>query len=290
MAGPNIGTWVKVKGVGTKLISNKDGDRNYTQGQTITQSEFQDLRQKRAERLQGDKALPYIDNGESANPARKTKREPGDTPSKPVSRDWGPPSVRDAKLRDLYTKASSDKERSRLIRSYIKDNETTLRPIEAKHGMKDPEEMVSVKFGGIELHYPLGVAGRKNATTVLQEMLQDNYSQALIKHTSSVYLSNQRNKNDDYWEKTYNIPNFRSAATGGKGSVVFYNGRIQPGALVHEMGHNLAGSVYGSSTPPPNSIYAKVYAKEKRVSVYSEKSGSIGEDYRTGKQIGRAHV
>jgi hypothetical protein len=87
MAGPGIGVWVKVKtksGVTPRVIPNKDGGGQYSQGQVITQSEFNELRQKRAERLQqkgGDyfeslkkldvKAENYFKAKELANKARQ---------------------------------------------------------------------------------------------------------------------------------------------------------------------------------------------------------------------------
>jgi hypothetical protein len=61
MAGPSIGTWVKVKtktGLTPRVIPNKDGGGQYSQGQVITQSEFNELRQKRAGRLREKQSSP----------------------------------------------------------------------------------------------------------------------------------------------------------------------------------------------------------------------------------------
>jgi hypothetical protein len=74
MAGPGIGVWVKVKtksGVTPRVIPNKDGGGQYSQGQVITQSEFNELRQKRAERLQGEQAvsLSSLNKGRSLSEA-----------------------------------------------------------------------------------------------------------------------------------------------------------------------------------------------------------------------------
>lgn len=63
-----------------------------------------------------------------------------------------------------------------------------------------------------------------------------------------VQILDYRNPYDAYWEKTYNIPGFRSFATGGNREIHFYeNGHVPkkrvidylPGAMAHEMGHNL---------------------------------------------------
>jgi hypothetical protein len=53
MAGPSIGTWVKVKNksgrMTARVIPNKYGGGSYSQGQVITQSEFQKVQERRAE-------------------------------------------------------------------------------------------------------------------------------------------------------------------------------------------------------------------------------------------------
>ena len=76
MAGPSIGVWVKVKtksGVTPRVIPNKDGGGQYSQGQVITQSEFNELRQKRNQRLQEDRAGKPADNQTIRKPLTNAK-------------------------------------------------------------------------------------------------------------------------------------------------------------------------------------------------------------------------
>ena len=53
MAGPSIGTWVKVRNksgrMTARVIANKFGGGSYEQGQVITQSEYNAYKEKRAE-------------------------------------------------------------------------------------------------------------------------------------------------------------------------------------------------------------------------------------------------
>lgn len=87
MAGPSIGTWVKVKGKSgkttAKVIPIKFGGGSYSQGEVITQSEFKKVQQARAEaKQQPSKSSPSTT---SNKPARKTKETP--KPSEPVSKE-----------------------------------------------------------------------------------------------------------------------------------------------------------------------------------------------------------
>lgn len=61
-----------------------------------------------------------------------------------------------------------------------------------------------------------------------------------------VNLLDFRNPRDAYWAKQYRMPNFRSFATGGNGTINFYANEIHQAAekelahtLIHEAGHNL---------------------------------------------------
>ena len=92
-------------------------------------------------------------------------------------------------------------------------------------------------------------------------------------------LANGRSKDDEKWGREYDIPGFKAVASGGDGSVVFYNGKADASTLVHEMGHNLAYATYSSPEPSRSSAYSKAYAKEKSVSNYSFFSGSKSEDF-----------
>lgn len=51
-------------------------------------------------------------------------------------------------------------------------------------------------------------------------------------------ISPERNPADEYWAKTYGMPGFRSAATGGDSGMTFYSGRVGEGGTArHEFGH-----------------------------------------------------
>lgn len=83
-------------------------------------------------------------------------------------------------------------------------------------------------------------------------------------------FTDQRNKDDAHWEMAYNIPGFVSLATGGDGHVVVYQAQAIPRPLLaHEMGHDLATVIYGSTRYRPSSDYAAaVAAGEPPVSLY----------------------
>lgn len=66
MAGPSIGTWVKVRNKSGRLtarvIPNKFGGGSYQQGEVITQSEFQKVQEKRAKANKGDGGNQSLSN------------------------------------------------------------------------------------------------------------------------------------------------------------------------------------------------------------------------------------
>lgn len=53
------------------------------------------------------------------------------------------------------------------------------------------------------------------------------------------------NPQDAYWAEKYGMPNFVSAATGGGGTINFWNGSkyLQEGVFQHEFGHNVGSAV-----------------------------------------------
>lgn len=55
----------------------------------------------------------------------------------------------------------------------------------------------------------------------------------------SVAFLRQNNPVDDHWAKVYNKPDFKSAATGGKGHTAFWNTKPWGGTMRHEFGHTL---------------------------------------------------
>lgn len=144
------------------------------------------------------------------------------------------------------------------------------------HGMSNPEAMKMVKVNGIEIYYPPGK--EKEVAQLINGMAigsQRELPPQLMTGTQRIIYSTQRNNQDAYWEKQYNMPGLVSAATGGDGTIVVYNGKpIPPGTLAHEMGHNKANEVWGQQNPGTNvqPQYAAAQAKEQPVSSYGAKS------------------
>jgi SPP1 gp7 family putative phage head morphogenesis protein len=147
-----------------------------------------------------------------------------------------------------------------------------------KHGMSVAENFLRVRFDDIDFHATEYKPGFP-AIDDLTEWIQDGwFPDSLKKHTKNVYWSNQRNKRDEYWEIKYNIPNFTSAATGGDGDVVVYNGEmLGHGSAAHEMAHNLANVIYGDTTPPRTSDFGKAAFNTKSPTEYGNSSDA--EDF-----------
>jgi len=83
----------------------------------------------------------------------------------------------------------------------------------------------------------------KEIVDVLEKM-----PERLKETIDEIQILDYRNPDDIYWEKTYNIPGFRSFATEGNGKIHFYENGFEdkkgvidylPTAMAHEMGHNL---------------------------------------------------
>jgi len=118
---------------------------------------------------------------------------------------------------------------------------------------------------------------------------------ALRQLVSEIQLLDYRNPADSYWEQVYNIPGFRSFATGGQGQIHFYeNGYMSKQAilerlfhtLAHEAGHNL-DQVLGRTIPGSHGrfsissdwIEAIVKDGGGMVSQYAQKANSPVEDF-----------
>ncbi|MBA1336721.1 MAG: hypothetical protein HPY66_3156 [Firmicutes bacterium] len=119
----------------------------------------------------------------------------------------------------------------------------------------------------------------------------------LRKVIDEVQILDYRNPDDTYWEKVYNIPGFRSFATGGNRQIHFYeNGHelkkhvidYLPSAMAHEMGHNLdrelgknlANKVFSAGKDWTEAM-KKDYniSKKQYVSGYAEQAKSNLEDF-----------
>lgn len=196
------------------------------------------------------------------NPKPKDKekpRKPAAKKPKPEEIDTRHPS---AKLRDDVQAASATPhEERRLIREYIDKHQKPA--VEQKHhGMTEPELMHSVEVGGLTVHYKATAGMDAPEVRQIRTILRnDPLPESLTKHTKNLYMSSQKNSQDEYWAKKHNIPGFVSGATGGHGAVVNYHGSTVPsGTLTHEMGHNLAVARYGASSPTPGSDYRNAMA------------------------------
>lgn len=128
---------------------------------------------------------------------------------------------------------------------------------------EDTQEYIPVQNLTIQGHrVEAGVATRRNGVSYLYETkpgetitqaMRDEF-EANIAMAEAVYSSlpagarqyqrgaaflRGNNPMDPYWGDKYNMPDFKSAATGGDGSTTFWNAKVNPGTLAHEFGHNL---------------------------------------------------
>lgn len=145
------------------------------------------------------------------------------------------------------------------------------------HGMTTAESMKSFKVDGLEVKYSEG-ARAAAAETMVNLVNGEKLPQKLWDANSTMIFTTQRNNADSYWAKQFNRPGFKSAATGGDGTICVYNKRdITKGTFAHESGHNLSYREWGSIYPDSSSAYRKAQRIEKPVSSYG--SGNDAEDF-----------
>jgi hypothetical protein len=142
-----------------------------------------------------------------------------------------------------------------------------------EHGMGEPEPMKKLALDGLDVHYPDTDEGRKAAAYTLAEIARDELPPKLLWATARIVFTSQKNKDDGYWAKAYETPGFESAATGGHGTMVVYNGNgVLVGTVAHESGHNLAQRLWNSNDPDPQSEYGRAQQAEPPVTSYGAKS------------------
>ena len=143
--------------------------------------------------------------------------------------------------------------------------------------MSTPEKMRSMDLGGTQVLY--SDATKKQAAISFMILLRnEDMPDHLWQVTRRVVFSSQRNSDDAYWEKTYGMAGFESAATGGDGTTCVYNSNyLDSPVFAHEAGHNLATRFWGSVMPPPHSLYGQAQQKEKPVTPYG--ANSPAEDF-----------
>lgn len=143
-------------------------------------------------------------------------------------------------------------ELERLVVEYLSANQLESKTI-ASHGMTDAQRMEGAKVDGLELRWD-DKAKPRAAQTIARMWLEDREGitipQEVWSATDRLIFTSQRSADDAYWADAYGRPDFKSAASGGDGTVVVYNGRpISLSALAHEAGHNIAAKVYGKTDP-----------------------------------------
>jgi HK97 family phage portal protein len=108
---------------------------------------------------------------------------------------------------------------------------------------------------------------------------------SLTENVTEIQILDYRNSDDLYWEKTYNIKDFRSYATGGNNQIHFYaneqlsvdqNNSELPSTLAHEAGHNLDVAVSSQNNRFSNS---KEWAEIMDKDFEFKNSGDFGEAY-----------
>ena len=171
-------------------------------------------------------------------------------------------------------------EQEALVERYIEEHRSKSKTKIRKHGMSNPEPMRQVEFDSVPFYYRDTARGRPYIRETIRRLAAvEQIPEELSEHTQAVYLSTQRNKADAYWEQQYNLPKFRSLATGGNGEVVVYDDPIGSGSLSHEMGHNLAWARYGTTRPPQGTDYSKATADPTEPPVSRYAGNSIAEDF-----------
>lgn len=126
------------------------------------------------------------------------------------------------------------------------------------HGMTQTADMQEVEFDGWRITYGTDQERQAAARTLAALLRKPPAPSALARHTDRIVFTEERNKDDAYWEQRYGIPGFVSAATGGDGNIVVYNGNSTSlRDIAHEAGHNLAFYRYGGTTPSPATDYGR---------------------------------
>jgi hypothetical protein len=225
------------------------------------------------------RAKHKVDELQAAHDALKTKidakRERGEKVSLPESRKLYSTESKLEKARE-----ASSAEGLKLSAEAIKTAPTynEARAVKPQHGMSRTENMWSVQHDGI-IYHGTGVVHETHPVvkTVRNMGTGEPLPHSLTRHTGNVYTTNQANKDDAHWRKVYT--NFTaSAATGGNGDVVIYNGgSATRNTMIHEMGHNLAKGRYGATSPKTDSEFQKASLTGVHVTSYAK--NSISEDF-----------
>jgi hypothetical protein len=103
---------------------------------------------------------------------------------------------------------------------------------------------------GVEFIYPADYSSTANRVSLVKALESFNQLPGVLQgNINDIRFMDNRNPDDSYWETTYGIPGFTSAATGGNGTITFWEpGQVGSGDSVlnymrHEAGHNLDQSL-----------------------------------------------
>lgn len=162
------------------------------------------------------------------------------------------------------------------LKKYLQKNQAD-NVVGGWHGMGELEDMQVSTFNGLTVQEAGGF--EMSEISLVDLVLEGWPPKRMTKSTHTLIFSAQRNKSDAYWEKKYGKKDFVSAATGGDGKVVVYNGSpASARTLRHEMGHNFARTVYGTTSPPEGSDFrAAAEADGKSLTDYGQVA--IAEDF-----------
>ena len=110
--------------------------------------------------------------------------------------------------------------------------------------------------------------------------------------TRQIVFSLKTNPQDAYWAKKYNMPDFRSGATGGRFSVFSYSGRrVDIGSLAHEYGHALDQSLtFGSGRIAETSLWKDAAQLDIAVSNAVEGRFKFGLEIMRTPRFGQKYV
>ena len=144
-------------------------------------------------------------------------------------------------------------------------------PNQAFGGMTEVEKLRQVSYRGITWRYTEETepAAAQSLAAMVTTREGDKTFEEWPKHilvtTDAVVFTGQANKEDEYWGQRYGIDHFRSAATGGEGTIVVYGGRqLDRESLAHEMGHNYARKLWGTGSPSESSDYRGAIASGEK--------------------------
>ena len=122
----------------------------------------------------------------------------------------------------------------------------------ASGGQADGKDVYVVTTGDSQLE--VQIPPNHDPAAVLGEVV-DYYTQVpanLRPALEHVVIENGRNPQDEYWAEQYDRPGFTSAATGGGGTITFWNGTgaINEDVFNHEAGHNIGSWIDENEARP----------------------------------------